>query len=171
MPAGDNPSRRPRDAVAHLEPPQAYALEQQLHALVSQLNSGPGARSFGSCQSCKHVRRDPHGYKCALMGALLPPNSLTEVCREHKTADSHRGDGAFDRPVEAHERNQRRGRNHHPSAVAGIVAEPTYGGECAGHDGELTQFDAEVESEQRRQEFAARQSEFGENPSEPEPVQ
>lgn len=72
-----------QDAVTGLEPTKAYALEQQLHALVSRLNSGPGTRSFETCQSCKHVRRDPHGYNCALMGVVLSHSALTEICRDH----------------------------------------------------------------------------------------
>lgn len=73
-----------RMALESMQPTHAYALEQQLQTLVMHLNSGPGVRSFGSCQTCKYVTREADGYKCGSMGERLEVSSLTEVCREHR---------------------------------------------------------------------------------------
>ena len=60
-------------------------LSAALTALLSRLQQGNGRRSFGSCHTCRHHRKDgSQRLRCGLTGEALAIEDRARWCREHE---------------------------------------------------------------------------------------
>lgn len=64
----------------------AGGLEQQLTALLADMQRARGQRSFGVCRTCRHFGAADTGGRCGLTGERLLDEETQRVCREHAVA-------------------------------------------------------------------------------------
>ncbi|MEQ1571910.1 MAG: MarR family winged helix-turn-helix transcriptional regulator [Myxococcota bacterium] len=72
-----------RGAQPSLAPEVADALRAGLTDLLRSIQRSRAGRSFGTCATCAHLRRDDAGTWCGLTHERLTEDDTARVCREH----------------------------------------------------------------------------------------
>lgn len=74
-----------QDNIAKIQSELPYGgekLKLQLMGLLRQVQQQEGVRLFGECQFCRFHQHQQGQPFCGLTQALLPPESITLICRE-----------------------------------------------------------------------------------------
>ncbi len=76
-------------ALQELDPGDQQSLVDALTGLLRALQRANASRTFGVCQSCRHLRSEADSaHHCGLTGEPLSPADLDRICREHEPGRS-----------------------------------------------------------------------------------
>lgn len=63
-----------------------------LETLLTAIQKAHGARTFGQCHTCRHLRIEgAEVFRCGLTGAPLAPEETRRICREHEPLQESEG--------------------------------------------------------------------------------
>lgn len=77
-----------RRALQELPAAERAAAGGALTRLLTGLQRERGNLGFGECRTCRHFRREPHGFRCGLTGEPLQRAETLQICREHAWAEA-----------------------------------------------------------------------------------
>ena len=129
------------------------------------LTTGDGASCPADCPPVKPTRLSLPGAEMrnAAISAAALRGVQRELVRSERSSERRQDrdvEGALDEPDACDRRNERRPAGEHDAAIRPCPAKPERGRQEGADDRELSQLDADVESEQRQRERSGREAEI-----------